>query len=172
MRLPADWKVFTGPIVLLVAATAIAVFAWRHATRPDDGLEAFNRGVAFAAENRVVNAADEFTVALQQATFDSDVSIHARYNLAGIRAEEQSFKALTEARSLLEDVLRQRPDDEDARRNLEIVIGKLRRVLQNEGYSEQAADDVLEAQNLAQTQSDRPDEGSQMGHGAVDEKDY
>lgn len=122
-----------------------------------------------------MKAADEFRRVAENAPFGTEVSAVARYNLATILAHEGQMESLTGARSMLEDVLRQRPFDQHARRNLEIVIAKLQMILQSKASSAEAADRALDAPSYAQTGKQDPSTGGGSGAGAgavADDSEY
>ncbi len=160
-------------LALLVALAGLLGWgAWRTAGIGRKGDAEYREGVMLARENQHYKAMEQFARAIQYAEFDADVSIHARYNLAYLRALERSFKSLAGARGLLEDVLRQRPGDQDARRNLEIVIALMRTQMLQEGMNQESAEQALSASSDSQRNSETPGTGSEYGGGRRDEKDY
>ncbi len=160
-------------LAALVGGAAILGWAaWQTGRAHREGNAAYNSGVALAREELHYKAMDQFGAALRASVFESDVSVYARYNLASLRARERSFKTLAEARSLLEDVLRQRPGDEDSRRNLEIIIATMRAQMLNEGMNQEAAEKALGASSDSQRNTETPGTGSEYGGGRRDEKDY
>ena len=162
-------------IVLLAVASTTAFLAWRAMPSDEDAVEVYNRGVALFAEGLPGGAADRFQRVAETAPFGSEVSALARYNLATLQAHDGQMESLTGARSLLEDVLRQRPFDQNARRNLEIVIAKLQMILQSEATSAEAAQRALEAPSFAQQAKQEPSTGGDSGAGggaAAGETEY
>jgi hypothetical protein len=151
--------------VLRGLASTAAVTAWRARPKDDDMVQIYNHGVALFAEGVPGNAADQFQRVAENAPFGSEVSALARYNLATLNAHEGEMEALTGAKSMLEDVLRQRPFDQNARRNLEIVIAKLRMILQSKATSAEAAQRALDAPSFAQQAKQEPSTGGDTGGG-------
>ncbi|MCC7418426.1 MAG: hypothetical protein IT176_14915 [Acidobacteria bacterium] len=162
-------------LVLLAGAAAAAVLAVRAVPADEDAVQIYNRGVRLFAEGTPGAAADQFERVAGDAPFGSDVSALARYNLATLQAQEGQMDPLTRARGLLEDVLRQRPMDQDARRNLEIVIGKMKMILQSSATSAEAAQRSLDAPSFAQQAKREPSTGGDSGAGgaaAADPSEY
>jgi len=162
-------------VVLCALASTAALLAQRARPTDDDPVQTYNRGVAAFAEGLPMKAADEFRRVAENAPFGTEVSAVARYNLATILAHEGQMESLTGARSMLEDVLRQRPFDQQARRNLEIVIAKLGMILQSKASSAEAAERALDAPSFAQSAKQDPSTGGELGAGgagAADESEY
>jgi hypothetical protein len=151
--------------VLLVVASTVAIMAYRAMPTDEDFVQIYNHGVQLFAEGTPGNAADEFERVASTAPFGSEVSALARYNLATLQAHDGQMDALTGARSMFEDVLRQRPMDQDTRRNLEIVIGKLAMILQSKATSAEAAQRSLDAPSFAQQAKQEPSTGGDSGAG-------
>jgi hypothetical protein len=151
--------------VLLIAASVVAVMAYRAMPDDEDFVQIYNHGVRLFAEGTPGNAADEFERVASTAPFGSEVSTMARYNLATLQAHDGQMDPLTGARSMFEDVLRQRPMDQDTRRNLEIVIAKLGMILQSMATSAEAAQRSLDAPSFAQQAKQEPSTGGDAGAG-------
>lgn len=152
-------------VALLVSASTAGVLAWRAVPTDQDAVQVYNHGVALFAEGLPGGAEDEFERVAANAPFGSDVSVFARYNYGTLQAHEGEMDALTTARGLFEDVLRQHGSDQDARRNLEIVIGKLRMILQSKATSAEAAQRSLDAPSFAQQAKQEPSTGGDAGAG-------
>ena len=152
-------------VVLFALASRATFLAWRAMPGDQDAVQLYNRGVALFAEGLPGGAADYFARVAETAPFGSEVSALARYNLATLQAHDGQTESLTGARSLLEDVLRQRPFDQNARRNLEIVIAKLRMILQSKATSAEAAQRALDAPSFAQQAKQEPSTGGDGGAG-------
>ena len=162
-------------VALFLLASTAAVLSWRAAPTDEDAVQTYNRGVALYAEGLPGNAAVEFEKVASTAPFGSEVSAAARYNLATLLAHDGQMDPLTDARSMLEDVLRQRPLDQNTRRNLEIVIGKLAMILQSQATSAEAAQRSLDAPSFAQQAKQEPSTGGDSGAGggaAADASEY
>jgi hypothetical protein len=161
-------------VLLLMAATA-GVLALRAMPTDEDAVQMYNYGVQLFAEGTPGNASDMFEKVAATAPFGSEVSALARYNFATLQAHEGEMEALTAARGLLEDVLRQRGNDPYARRNLEIVIAKLGMILQSKATSAEAAQRALDAPSFAQQAKQEPSTGGDSGAGggsAADPSEY
>lgn len=159
-------------VVLMGGSSVLGWLAWTIGTENMGSNTQYNFGVEFSREELHYKAMDQFRVAFRVAPFESEVSVYARYNLSALRARERSFEALAESRSLLEDVLRQRPSDEDSRRNLEIVIATMKAQMLNEGMNQESAEEALGASSDSQQYTETPGTGSEYGGGRREEKDY
>ena len=162
-------------VVLLIMASVAAVLAVRAQPTDDDAVQMYNEGVRLFAEGTPGNASDAFEKVAATAPFGSEVSALARYNFATLQAHEGEMDALTAARGLLEDVLRQRGNDQYARRNLEIVIAKMAMILQSKATSAEAAQRSLDAPSFAQQAKKEPSTGGDTGAGgggAADNSEY
>lgn len=158
--------------VLMCGSSALGWLAWTIGTENMESSAQYNSGVEFSHEELHYKAMDQFRAAVRAAPFESEISVYARYNLSALRARERSFEALAEARSLLEDVLRQRPSDEDSRRNLEIVIATMKAQMLDEGMNQESAEEALGASSDSQQYTETPGTGSEYGGGRREEKDY
>jgi hypothetical protein len=152
-------------LVLLILAGVAAVMAFRATPTDQDAVNLYNQGVQLFAEGTPGNAEDLFEKVAATAPFGSEVSALARYNLATLQAHEGDMESLTASRGLLEDVLRQRGNDQYARRNLEIVIAKLGMILQSKATSAEAAQRALDAPSFAQQAKQEPSTGGDTGAG-------
>lgn len=162
-------------VFLLAMALTATILAYRAMPTDEDAVQIYNHGVQLFAEGTPGNAADEFERVVSTAPFGSEVSALARYNLATLQAHDGQMDPLTAARSTFEDVLRQRPSDQDTRRNLEIVIGKLSMILQSKATSAEAAQRSLDAPSFAQQAKQEPSTGGDSGAGgggAADKSEY
>jgi hypothetical protein len=162
-------------IALFLLASTAAVLSWRAAPADDDAVEIYNRGVQLFAEGTPGVAAEHFEAVASTAPFDSEVSAAARYNFATLLAHDGQMDPLSDARGMFEDVLRQRPHDQNTRRNLEIVIGKLNMILQSQATSAEAAQRSLDAPSFAQQAKQEPSTGGDSGAGgagAADNSEY
>ena len=157
-------------VLLLLGATA-AILGVRAMPSDEDAVQMYNQGVQLFAEGTPGNAADMFEKVAATAPFGSEVSALARYNFATLQAESGDMESLTAARGLLEDVLRQRGNDQYARRNLEIVIGKLAMILQSKATSAEAAQRALDAPSFAQQAKQEPSTGGDTGAGGGSQSD-
>ena len=152
-------------VALFASVSTTAVLGWRAVPRDEDAVQVYNHGVELFAEGLPGSAEDQFEKVAATAPFGSDVSVFARYNYGTLQAHEGEMDALTTARGLFEDVLRQHGYDQDARRNLEIVIGKLRMILQSKATSAEAAQRSLDAPSFAQQAKQEPSTGGDAGAG-------
>ena len=157
-----------------VGGTNIAQYVAKNAAKLTADVALVSDTELFA-EGLPGNAAEEFEKVASTAPFSSEVSAMSRYNLATLMAHDGQMDPLTNARSLFEDVLRQRPLDQNTRRNLEIVIGKLGMILQSQATSAEAAQRSLDAPSFAQQAKQEPSTGGDSGAGggsAADNSEY
>jgi Ca-activated chloride channel family protein len=137
--------------------------AAEEAPEPEDPREMYNRGVALLARAEPDEAERWFRRARRAARGDGELRRDAAYNLGWTcvrRAEsreptepQEALRLLYEAADWFREAVQQRPDDSDARHNLEVV---LRRALLLADQLAGAGESGLEAalQELAERQRD------------------
>lgn len=101
---------------------------------PEDPREVYNRGITAIGDHDLEAAEQAFRKARRDGGGDGTLRFHAAYNLGWALAHQaealqesdpdQALRTLYEASDWLRDALRLRPDDTDARHNLEVVLNR------------------------------------------------
>lgn len=147
--------------IVIAALCALVIGCGSDAGRA--AREQYNTGVAQLAEGKLDDAERSFLAARDQAGYDDEVRFRAAFELAAVavaRAEaamaaqpptpETAMAAYERARTWLSDAVRRRPDDADARANLERVEARLLALVDDATKGEGSLDKRLDRAIAAQ----------------------
>ena len=171
-------RVFTiAALLALSALLAFQGFADNIYTLRDNGnIESYNSAIDSLDDKDV--SIDELIDKLSKVERLSDpesyVSIAAKYNVAYMMAThpEADIQKLRVARQLLVEALRLSPEDEDIRKNLELItavlVQQVQQQLQEAGMSEEEAQETAAEQEIG----DMPGTGEKHSRGGRNDSDY
>ncbi len=134
---------------------------------PRDPRDVYNAGIAALDSTQLEDAEHSFRNARRDAKDDGELRFHTTYNLGFTLAErasmmqesdpQQALRLLYEAADWIREAIRVRPEDDDARHNLEVVLN--RALLLADALAKQGEEDLGEKLEKLATEQRRAARG-------------